>query len=149
MQEHPRLTVNVLNMFFSYLYNHSPKEPTRPAFLHDQSLRQNLPFSACRLLAWRWLLPFHVATGIAAGFCLKYCRQPMAGLCAQSTCCESDYIPVYVTLTVSRFLITCVQVCLDISIYQSLISLPTKKPGSGVYMPQYPGYYRRTAPHWG
>ena len=57
------------------------------------------------------------------------------------------HLPVHLILTVSRFLIICVQLCLDSSTSQPLFSIPIKniqKPGSGVYMPQWPGFYWST-----
>lgn len=48
------------------------------------------------------------------------------------------HISVYMILTVSRFLIICVKLCLDFSPSQPLCSAPVKKPGSGVYRQQYP-----------
>lgn len=70
---------------FTTIYNYSLKEPSRPTLLYDTNLRQNLLFSACRLLARRLLL-FRVATGygnmqIAEGEKnSNWNSRPMAGL---------------------------------------------------------------------
>ncbi len=50
-------------------------------------------------------------------------------------------------ITPCRFLIVCLLLCLHFSPSQSLCSVPTEnvqKPGSDVYIAQYPGFYRST-----